>query len=58
MNGVVLHHARARPDGRGVRFYSMGYQTELGGEPVTVDNPRETAEAEERATSLRGNEMR
>ncbi|MGW4354000.1 VOC family protein [Nocardia sp. NPDC004582] len=45
------------PDGHEIRFYSMESHTELGDEPVTIDNPRETAEDHEREIALRGNEI-
>ncbi|MGW5110252.1 VOC family protein [Nocardia sp. NPDC004123] len=36
------------PDGHEVRFYTVESHTELGDDPLTVDNARETAEAVER----------
>ncbi|WP_051178925.1 VOC family protein [Nocardia concava] len=36
------------PDGHEVRFYTEESHTELGEDPLTIDNPRETAAARER----------
>lgn len=46
------------PDGHEVRFYTMESHTELGDEPVTIDNPRATAEAAMRAIAAQGNDIR
>ncbi|MEU1428436.1 VOC family protein [Nocardia sp. NPDC005746] len=54
--GWILPELRD-PDGHEVRFYSMESHTELGDEPVTIDNPRATAEAKEREIALQGNEI-
>ncbi|MFE2961900.1 VOC family protein [Nocardia tengchongensis] len=45
------------PDGIEVRFYSMESHTELSDDPLTIDNPRETAEAKERAEALQRSEI-
>ncbi|APB00227.1 VOC family protein [Nocardia seriolae] len=36
------------PDGHEIRFYTVESHTELGEDKLTIDNPRETAEALER----------
>ncbi len=37
------------PDGHEVRFYTVDHHTEVGEGTMSVDDPRETAEARERA---------
>lgn len=45
--GWILPHLHD-PDGHEVRFYTDESHTELGADPLTIDNPRETAAARER----------
>ena len=39
------------PDGHEVRFYTTEHHTALSDEILRIENPRETAEARERAAS-------
>ncbi|GAB0104218.1 hypothetical protein JMUB6875_31920 [Nocardia sp. JMUB6875] len=45
--GWILPHLHD-PDGHEVHFYTEESHTELGEDPLTIDNPRETAAARER----------